>query len=136
MPRPPTAQQNTPAVANFTLPAGVKRSAETANLGDRSDDDSSSSEESYDSEFVPPPRARAPGGGLRETVPAPPAPYWDDEAHREACRAELQELAGAGASWSDVDASEGDSDCDIESDDDDEDEEEEAEVTQEDPPQL
>ena len=107
---------------NFALPAGVKRSAETAQLPPVPDDDESDSESSssYDSEFVPSPRARRPGGGLRETVRAPPPRYWDDENHRAACLAELQELANAGVTWSDIDASEGDSECEIESETEDE----------------
>lgn len=112
------------------LPAGIKRTAHTAHLDDIEDD--SSSDDSFDSEFVPPPRERAAGGGLRATVPRPPAPYWDEESHRAACMAELQELGGAGASWSDIDASEGDSECDIDSEESEVDTASEAE----DPPQL
>lgn len=136
--RPPVQPQNQAAPDhNYTLPAGTKRKAGVAHLPPvPDDDDDSSSEDSNDSEFVPPPRARAPGGGLRAAPPQAPAPYWDHENHMEACRAELQELAGAGggASWTDVDASDGDSECEVESeDDDDEDDGEESQAPAEDP---
>ena len=130
---PPAQPQNNTLHPNFILPAGVKRGAAVAHLDD---DISSSSEDSFDSEFVPPPRKRADGGGLRASVPAPPPPYWDHENHMEACRAELQDLGGAGASWSDIDASEGDSDCDIESDEEESEDESTEEDVMTDPPQL
>jgi len=95
-------------------------------------DEESSSE---DSEYVPPPRTRGPGprggeGGLRADPRPAPEPYWDHENHREACLAELQELAAEGVTFEDIDASEGDSDCDIESEEEDE-EEEDEEITPE-----
>jgi hypothetical protein len=127
--------QNTTPTANHCLPSGIKRSAEVAQFGPPdNDEDDSSSDSSFDSEFVPSPRARSGGRGLREHPQTAPPRYWDDENHRAACLAELQELANAGVTWTDIDASEGDSDCEIKTEDGEDDEGEEGESeTQEDP---
>jgi len=131
---PIQGSQNATPTANYLLPAGVKRSAEVAQLSPPDEDDDSSSESSFDSEFVPSPRARSGGRGLREQPSTAPPPYWDHENHRAACIAELEDLVNSGVTWADIDASVGDSDCEIKTEDEEENSaSEEEEIAQEDP---